>query len=342
MTSWSPVAGIRHPVERAMVAKPDQVGSAETARPSPTVSPSPRPGPPSARAAARISVRRSSPLRRRSSTYSSSGWTANADVGNQRPRSRRPHQHPAARVAQVERDVDARILDVLVPQRDLVTGERRLAPRAVGKNLVPVVQQTALPECGQRPPDALDVLGRVGDVGVAVVEPVPDALRSAAPTRSDTSTRCSRHSAIESLDAQRFDLRLGRDPELLLDLDLDRQPVRVPARLPRHVEPAHGPVPAEQILQRSREHMMNARPAVRRRRVPRRTRTRPAGRDLRASWRRDARSPTARALRLPAHRSSLRQEPVLLSTSMPSTVAVMIRCAAQIMAVAPPRPRPAR
>ena len=58
--------------------------------------------------------------------------------------------------------------------------------------------------------------------------------------------------------------RLPLMPELLLDLDLDGKPVRVPSRLASDVESLHGAMAAEEILDRAREHVMDARAPVRR------------------------------------------------------------------------------
>src|SRR4029453_10509348 len=54
---------------------------------------------------------------------------------------------------------------------------------------------------------------------------------------------------------------------LLLYFDLDRQAVRVPPGLPQHVIAVHRPVATEQILDRTREDVMDARTTVRRRRA---------------------------------------------------------------------------
>src|SRR5256885_1749592 len=72
--------------------------------------------------------------------------------------------------------------------------------------------------------------------------------------------------AIELGDAERFDLLLAADAERLFDFDLDRKAVGVPAGLSRDEKSLHRAMPAEEILDRPREHMVNARLAVRRRR----------------------------------------------------------------------------
>src|SRR5690606_2364088 len=69
---------------------------------------------------------------------------------------------------------------------------------------------------------------------------------------------------VEPRDADRLDLPLAADPQLLLRLDLDRQTVRVPARDARHVSASHRLVPAEQVLDAPAQHVMQTGPPVRR------------------------------------------------------------------------------
>ena len=55
-----------------------------------------------------------------------------------------------------------------------------------------------------------------------------------------------------------IDVLLAGDAELLLDLDLDGQAVRVPASLARDVESFHRAMAAEEILHRPREYVMDS------------------------------------------------------------------------------------
>ena len=169
-------------------------------------------------------------------------------------------------VLEIERDVDARILDVLVAQRELVARQRRSAARAVRQNLVPAIEQILVEERLERPPHALDVVVRERDVRMVVVEPVPDARAEPLPLVAIREHALAA-APIELDHAERLDLLLAADAELLLDLDLDRQAVRVPAGLSRHAKSLHRAIAAEQILDRAREHVVNARTSVRRRRA---------------------------------------------------------------------------
>src|SRR5690606_33474336 len=187
-----------------------------------------------------------------------------------RPRRRRPDQErtplrvlAAIRARQRAQEVERRVEDLLVTQRDLVGAERRAAPRAVRHALVPAVQQPALVHLREQPPNALDVIGRVRDVRPRVVEPVADPLGEALPVllvRPDALAA----DLVEVSHPHFLDLSLPADPELLLRLDLDRQPVRVPPGDPRHVPTAHRLVAADQILDRPADDVVDPRPPVRR------------------------------------------------------------------------------
>ena len=106
-------------------------------------------------------------------------------VGDQGPRRGGPHEqlvarlHRAAVLDHRQAHVDARIDDVLIAERDLVAGERRAAARAVGHDLVALVEQPLVVDLAQRPPDRLDVRRVERAVGVVEVDPEADALGQA-------------------------------------------------------------------------------------------------------------------------------------------------------------------
>ncbi len=144
--------------------------------------------------------------------------------------------------------------------------ESRPAASAVRQHLVAAVQASATEHRGQRPPDALDVIVGVGDVRIAVVEPVPDPLAQLFPVGSVAPHALPAH-LVEPLDADRLDLVLRRPNaevllDFLLDFDLDREAVGIPAGFAGDVIAPHRAVPAEEILHRSREHVVDAGSAV--------------------------------------------------------------------------------
>src|SRR5581483_9437232 len=72
--------------------------------------------------------------------------------------------------------------------------------------------------------------------------------------------------AIELLDPELPNLGLARQPELPLDLDLDRQAVAVPAALAGDVAAPHRVEAGKEVLERPGPDVVEARPAVGRRR----------------------------------------------------------------------------
>ena len=121
--------------------------------------------------------------------------------------------------------------------------------------------------CLQELPDALDVVVVQREVRVLEVDPEAHALGHGFPLG---------HVAHHGRAALRRELRdadflldapLVEDAELFLDLVLDGQAVRVPAGFARAVEAAHRLVARIEVLERAREHVVDAGPPVRRRRA---------------------------------------------------------------------------
>src|SRR5205807_24078 len=72
---------------------------------------------------------------------------------------------------------------------------------------------------------------------------------------------------VEGRDSVRLDLRLAADAELLLDLQFDRQSVRVPAGFAHDALALHRLPATHRVLDRAREDVMDAGSAVRGRRA---------------------------------------------------------------------------
>ena len=127
-------------------------------------------------------------------------------------------------------------------------------------------------ELGEAPPDALDVVRVHRAVGAVGVDPEADPLGEALPLVEVGQHRLAAE-RVELGDAVGLDLRLARDAEALLHLDLHRQAVAVPAAAPVHEAPAHGLEAREDVLEDAREHVVRRRGARWRWAGPRRTRT---------------------------------------------------------------------
>ena len=174
-------------------------------------------------------------------------------------------QRGALRV-QREAHVDARLFDLLVALRHLVTRDGRAAAGAVGHDLVALVEEVLVPDLAQQPPHRLDVLVGERVVGVAEVDPETDALGQAVPLL-EVGEDALLAETVELDDAVLLDLLLAVDAQPALDLELDGQTVRVPARLARDLEATHRLVAREDVLEDAREHVVRARAPVGRRRA---------------------------------------------------------------------------
>ena len=160
---------------------------------------------------------------------------------------------------------DARIRGVVfVALTYFVIAQRCPAARAVGRHAVVLVDQTVLPHLLEDPPAGLDVVVVPGDVGVLHIRPEADALAHARPL-FHVAADALLAAFVESGDAERFDLGLGFEPQLLFDLQFDREAVGIPACFARHGVSPHGLVARDQVLEDARHHMVDAGPVVRRR-----------------------------------------------------------------------------
>ncbi len=127
-----------------------------------------------------------------------------------------------------------------------------------------LIDQTFLPELGQKPPDRFDVVVGAGYVGLIQIQPVTHPSGELVPLLL-VSENALVTVGVELIDAVFLDGCLAVQPQFLLHLYLHRQPMRIPARLALHLEPAHGLVAAYQILDGAGDHVMNPRLSVGRR-----------------------------------------------------------------------------
>ena len=139
------------------------------------------------------------------------------------------------------------LLDLLVALGDLVAGQGGAAAGAVGHDLVALVQQALVGHLLQAPPHRFDVVVVIGDVGVFHVGPEAHALGHALPfalVLPDALLAL----LDEGLDAVLLDLLLAVQAQQLLDLQLHRQAVGVPARLAGDQLALHRVVAGQQVL----------------------------------------------------------------------------------------------
>ena len=147
-----------------------------------------------------------------------------------------------------ETDVYGRILDFLVSERNLVRRQGGPDPGVVGHHLVPAVEKPLVPDDPEQMPHRLDVVVVERVVGVLHVHPEAHSLGHPLPVADVAHDRFTA-SPGELLDADLpLDPGLVEDPELLLDLVLDGQAVRIPAGPARAVVAAHGLVAGNRSL----------------------------------------------------------------------------------------------
>ena len=145
-------------------------------------------------------------------------------------------------------------------------GQRGAAARAVGHDLVALVQQALVPDLLQRPPDGLDVVVVQRVVGVVGVDPEADPLGQLVPLLDVPQDRLAAL-GVELGHAVGLDVVLGLEAQFLLDLQLDREAVGVPAALAVHQPAAHGAVAREHVLEHAAEHVVRGGAPVGRRRA---------------------------------------------------------------------------
>ena len=151
-------------------------------------------------------------------------------VGRQGPRRRGPDQQVlvlAPRRGDGQADREREVLDLAVALGgDLHVGEPRAAARAPRHHVVALVDQAPRMAFGQKRPDRVVVLVRVGVVAVLPVHPHPEPLALLGLLR-----RKSVHARLaqlhEAVDPERLDLPLVVEAQLALDLDLDPQALAI-------------------------------------------------------------------------------------------------------------------
>ena len=191
---------------------------------------------------------------------------AEGEVRRERPRGRRPCEEIGVLVRRFELHNGRALGDILVSLRHLVRGERRAAARAVWNDLMPLIEKPLLPDLLQRPPLRLDEVILVRDVGMLHIRPETDDIGELLPHALILPDRLTAF-LDERLDAVLLDLFLPIDADRLLDLQLNGQPMRVPACLAEHLAPLHRLIARQHILDDARQNVPDMRAAVRRRRA---------------------------------------------------------------------------
>ena len=145
-----------------------------------------------------------------------------------------------------------------------MVGQAGAAARTIRRDAVVLNEEALVVDLLERPPDALDVVGIHGPVGAVEIDPVAHAPGHCGEF-VDMAKDGLAAALIERCDAVPFDVLLTGEAEFLLDGQLDREAVAVPACLPRNVETLHRAVAGEHVLEDASFDVMGAGSAVGRR-----------------------------------------------------------------------------
>jgi len=137
-----------------------------------------------------------------------------------------------------------------------MVGKRRPTAGTICHHLESLVQQPALPIIFQDPPDALDILIFVRDICCVQVHPVPNPVSQPFPFL-DIRKSGLPAKLIETIDAVFLNLLFIGKAQLLLHFNFHRQTMGIPAASPADMVSTHGFVARENVLECTRQDMVN-------------------------------------------------------------------------------------
>ena len=180
------------------------------------------------------------------------GVDADGQIRRQGPGRGGPHGQIGVLVAQFQQHRDRRILHLHVVGARLEVRQRRLQGRGDRHDLVALVNQAAVPQRLDHPPEGLHVPSVHGLVVVVEVHPAAKAgdglppLGDVAPDDGPALVVVAGHPKLRHR-------LLGGHAQLLVDFVLDGQAVAVPAETAQHMAPLHGPVARHDVLDGARD-----------------------------------------------------------------------------------------
>ena len=186
---------------------------------------------------------------------------AQGNIGRQCPRRRCPCQEISILILYLETNDRRALLQRFIALRNLMTGKRGAAARAVRYNLEPFVQKALIPDFLQRPPFRLNIVVIVGNIRMLHVSPESDLVGKLFP-----------HAFIfpyglfaffdERFNPIFLDLILALDADLLFNLDLHRKAVGIPAGFSRNFLPLHAVITRNHVLDSACQNVSDVRLAV--------------------------------------------------------------------------------
>ena len=183
------------------------------------------------------------------------GINAETDVAREGPGRGRPCDQAFAAVDKTmfavgddgEGDEDGNLLDVLVALCDFVARKRSSAAGAVGHYLMTFIEKPFFVDGLERPPDGLDIIIGIGNVGMLHVRPVTDGITHLFPLALVFPNGFLTF-INEGNNAVALDLLLAVKTEGFFNLKLNGKAVSIPTRLAEDVIALHGAVTGDNIL----------------------------------------------------------------------------------------------
>ena len=200
---------------------------------------------------------------------------AERGIGRQGPRRGGPGQNIDRTVSPREEEFrsgvtnhlelhgDGGILDIAVAAGlvQLVGAQSRAGSRGIGLNGVAFVEVTLVIDLLEQVPERLDVVVVVGDIGTVRIYPVTDLFRQRDPLGGVFHHLFAAGPVVFRHGNLLADILLG-NAEFLLDTQLHRQAVGIPAGTTVHEETLLRLVTADGVLDGTGHHMVDARHAV--------------------------------------------------------------------------------
>ncbi len=168
----------------------------------------------------------------------------------------RPCEEVEILILRLEADNGGALGQLLIALGYLMARKRGAAARAIWDDLKSLVQELLLKDFLQCPPLGLDVIVMIGDIWVLHIGPEADLVGEVLPHALIlpdiflTETDKRRYSVL-------FNLLLAIDADLLLDFELDRKAVGIPAGLTWHHRTLHRMESRNHVLEGTRLNVAN-------------------------------------------------------------------------------------
>ena len=189
-----------------------------------------------------------------------------SNVGRKSPGSCCPcNEITVFKALNVETDENRSFLNVLIALCNLVAGKAGSAARAIGNDLMTLIDKTLVRDLLDCPPFRLDVGVMIGNIGVVHIAPVTNCITHAAPFVGVLPDALLALFA-EGFDAVTFDILLAVELQKLFNFDLNGKTLGVPTGFTVNNTALHGLVTGNNVLHNTGKNMTDMGLTVSRRR----------------------------------------------------------------------------